>query len=92
MTAVMFFGFWAFLVGVHVARPERRYIGVAVLVLAAIAVCWSRVYVGNHFVSDIAGGAAAGLFFLFLWGAAYRSLGAAELAPPPRTAEPRQPE
>jgi undecaprenyl-diphosphatase len=80
-TATMFFGFWAFLVAVHVSRRGLRHALIAVLVTAALAICWSRVYLGGHFVSDIAGGIAAGLFFLLLWAAAYRWMAAGELVP-----------
>lgn len=81
MTAVMFFGFLAVLFEVHVrSRPLRRVL-IGVTSLLALGVCLSRVYLGNHFTSDIVGGIAAGLLFLFAWVLAYRQWGAKEFAP-----------
>lgn len=83
MTAVMFFGFLAVLIEVHVqSRPLRRWLIVMTSMLA-LGVCLSRVYLGNHFTSDIIGGIAAGLLFLFAWVLAYRRWGAKEFAPAP---------
>lgn len=81
MTAVMFFGFLAVLIQVHVrSRPLRRLL-IALTTFLALGICLSRVYLGNHFTSDIVGGIAAGLLFLFAWVVAYRRWGAEEFAP-----------
>ena len=81
MTAVMFFGFLAVLIEVHVrSRPLRRIL-IALTVLLALGICLSRVYLGNHFTSDIVGGIASGLLFLYAWVMAYRRWGAKEFAP-----------
>ncbi len=81
MTAVMFFGFLAVLIEVHVrSRPLRRVL-ITLTSFLALGICLSRVYLGNHFTSDIVGGIAAGLLFLFTWVVAYRRWGAKEFAP-----------
>lgn len=81
MTAVMFFGFLAVLLEVHVrSRPLRRLL-IALTVFIALGICLSRVYLGNHFTSDIVGGIASGLLFLFVWVLMYRRWGAKEFAP-----------
>ena len=81
MTAVMFFGFLAVLIEVHIrSRPLRRLL-IALNIFLIVGICGSRVYLGNHFLSDIIGGIAAGLLFLFAWFVAYRQWGAKEFAP-----------
>lgn len=81
MTAVMFFGFLAVLLQVHVrSRPLRRIL-IGLTMLLTLGICLSRVYLGNHFTSDIVGGIAAGLLFLYAWVMAYRRWGAKEFAP-----------
>ncbi|MBC8137256.1 MAG: phosphatase PAP2 family protein [Fibrella sp.] len=81
MTAVMFFGFLAVLLEVHVrSRPSRRLL-IGLTTFLALGICLSRVYLGNHFTSDIMGGIAAGLLFLFAWVMVYRRWGAKEFAP-----------
>lgn len=82
MTATLFFGFLAFLASVHIRRRRVRRFWVTTAVLLAVCVSVSRVYLGAHFLSDIVGGAAAGLFFLLLWAELYKIVGARELAPP----------
>lgn len=81
MTAVMFFGFLAVLLEVHVRSRQLRRILIALTVFIALGICLSRVYLGNHFTSDIVGGIASGLLFLFAWVLMYRRWGAKEFAP-----------
>lgn len=44
----------------------------AILAALAILVCWSRVYVGTHFVSDVLGGALTGVAAAFVIRLGYR--------------------
>lgn len=81
MTAVMYFGFLGFLIHAYVPSPGVRLAGVGATSGTALAICWSRVYVGAHFLSDILGGIAAGGFFLVSWAAFYRRIAVHELLP-----------
>jgi undecaprenyl-diphosphatase len=40
--------------------------------LGAIVICWSRIYVGTHYLTDVVGGAATGLIAAVIVSAAYR--------------------
>jgi undecaprenyl-diphosphatase len=50
-------------------RLPRRMLGFLVL---ALLVCWSRVYVGTHYVTDLLGGALTGAFAAILVRGLYR--------------------
>jgi diacylglycerol kinase (ATP) len=55
-------GMFGFLAAVLVAGGPRRvwrWLAAAGCVLVAAAVCWSRVYIGVHWPTDVAAGAAA---------------------------------
>ena len=79
--ATMYFGFLAVLIGIHVRSERLRHGGIGVCVLIGAAICVSRVYLGAHFVSDVVGGVAVGLLFLWAWVQFYRRFGAQEFAP-----------
>jgi undecaprenyl-diphosphatase len=50
-------------------RLPRRTLG---LLLLAMIICWSRVYVGTHYVTDVIGGAFTGIFSAVIVRLAYR--------------------
>jgi undecaprenyl-diphosphatase len=47
-------------------RPAARAAAVAFAVFMVLLVCWSRVYLGVHYPSDVLAGAAVGLLWLAL--------------------------
>lgn len=67
MGAVFFGGVCAVLFHVT-ANPFARAAALIVSALAITAIAFSRVYLGAHWLSDVAGGVALGLGWLILWG------------------------
>lgn len=84
MASLLFYGFLAFLAWVLLLKPGRpRLAAVLFLVSLIILIGISRIYVGNHWLSDVVGGWICGLFFLLLLAEGYRLLAPrTELAPP----------
>jgi membrane-associated phospholipid phosphatase len=78
MTAIMYYGFIAFLIGVHLPGGLGRAL-VAGLVLLILVITWSRIYLGAHWFSDVMGGLAGGSFLLFLMTLIYRRLAVGEI-------------
>jgi len=78
MTTLMFYGFIAFLIAVHVQSGYGTF-WVAVLSLLILLISWSRIYLGAHWFSDVVGGLAGGSFFLLLMTLCYRKLAVAEI-------------
>jgi len=83
MVSVLCYGFLAVMAWVHIEERRRRILIVASLALLAFCIGVSRVYLGAHWFSDVAGGWTAGLFFLLLWTQLYRRVGKDELGRPP---------
>jgi membrane-associated phospholipid phosphatase len=72
--ATLFYGFLACLLMRHAASGARQ---VALVVAAAVmvaAVCWSRLYLGAHYLSDVLAGVAEGLAWLAICITAVSSL------------------
>ena len=61
--AVAFYALWAWLLARRPQTQARRVVSFA-LALLALAICWSRLALGAHFVTDVAGGALLGLTLL----------------------------
>jgi undecaprenyl-diphosphatase len=57
-----------------VAGPRRGAIAVAAAVVVTMAIGFSRVYLGYHYVSDVVGGFAAGLAWLFVVALAFETV------------------
>jgi Membrane-associated phospholipid phosphatase len=84
LSAVLFFGFLAYLAWVLLPRPRLRRALAAGLAAIAVLIGLSRVYVGGHWFSDVLGGWAVGLFFLIGFAELYRRMvSEKELAPEP---------
>lgn len=83
MGAVIVFGFIAIMVWVHVPGRASRATLTALLWLLVLAIGLSRVYLGVHWITDVLGGWAAGLFVLTLLALFYRRFASAETPPPP---------
>ncbi|SHF93071.1 undecaprenyl-diphosphatase [Salegentibacter echinorum] len=64
MTAMAFYGFLIYLVTQFPLRKTLKSLIIAVLVLLILSIGISRIYLGVHFPSDIAGGYIAGLIWV----------------------------
>ncbi len=64
VTAIVFFCGWACVVGFSALAPEPKYALVALLVAWAVGVDWSRLALGAHYLTDIAGGTLLGTAWL----------------------------
>lgn len=80
LAATMFFGFLAYVLMLAIREKGRRYALVAASLMVGAGICWSRVYVGAHFFSDVIGGIVAGLACLLAFVAAYKHWGAQEIS------------
>jgi undecaprenyl-diphosphatase len=69
--SVTLFGFMAVIVA-QALKPERRWIAYAVAGFFAALVAFSRVYLGAHWFTDVAGGFALGAIWVAILGIAYR--------------------
>ena len=58
--AVGFYGFWAVLVYASGLPKPVRTIGGLVLAIFAAAICWARLALGAHYLTDVVGGALLG--------------------------------
>lgn len=63
MSAMAFYGFLIFLVTKFKIHKVIKYVLIAILILLILSIGISRIYLGVHFPSDIAGGFIAG----FIW-------------------------
>ncbi len=63
-TAMVFFVGWAVILAMGTLPLEIKYAGAAVLVLWAAAICWSRLALGAHYLSDVCGGVLFGAVWL----------------------------
>lgn len=64
VTAVVYFCGWASVVGLSALPAGPKYALVALLVAWAIGVDWSRLALGAHYLTDIAGGTLLGSAWL----------------------------
>lgn len=65
------YGFLAILIARELA-PERRWLPYSLAGLPIVLMAFSRLYLGAHWLSDIAGGLALGVATVALFGIAYR--------------------
>jgi undecaprenyl-diphosphatase len=55
LSSLLFFGSVGFLIVLHERRLGRAAVGVALCVLAALSIAFSRVYLGVHYLGDVIG-------------------------------------
>ncbi len=77
LSSAIFYGFFAALLWQRVQRPWLRRLGAGVMLTMIVLVGISRVYLGVHWPSDVAGGYAIGILWLLLWTRAQRAWAAA---------------
>jgi undecaprenyl-diphosphatase len=59
-TAVVFYAGWAFIAGLSALPEPAKVAAVVILALWALGIAWSRLALGAHYLSDVAGGALFG--------------------------------
>jgi len=62
--ATGFYSLWAWLFARSQIARSARLAVTGFLCLVALAICWSRLALGAHYVTDVAGGALLGLVFV----------------------------
>ena len=55
--ATGFYALWALMLSLSNLPAATKRVGAALLVVVAFAVCWSRLALGAHYLTDLAGGA-----------------------------------
>jgi undecaprenyl-diphosphatase len=64
--SVAFFGFICYFLVRNTKKLNKKIIYIASSILISIAICFSRMYLGVHYLSDVMGGFLLGLFTLFI--------------------------
>ncbi len=64
VTAIVYFCGWACVVAFSALAPQAKYALVGLLIVWAIGVDWSRLALGAHYLTDIAGGTLLGSAWL----------------------------
>ncbi|MEQ8472022.1 MAG: phosphatase PAP2 family protein [Marinoscillum sp.] len=64
MLSVVFYGFMIFLVWRVVENRFIKWLFSLMLILLILTICWSRVYLGAHYASDVLAGMIAGIGWL----------------------------
>lgn len=64
VTAMVYYGGWACVVAFSTLAPDFRYALVGLLLAWAVMVDWSRLALGAHYMTDIAGGTLLGSAWL----------------------------
>ena len=72
MASTVFYGLLAVYVSLNARQRHSARAAVVAVVLMVAMVCFSRVYIGLHYVSDVLGGVAEGIAWLALAFIAWR--------------------
>ena len=64
MVSTAAYGALAYIAWAYVRSPRRRVLLVAGTTVFVALICFSRLYLGVHYLSDVLAGAAGGLFWL----------------------------
>lgn len=67
VASTLFYGSVCALVLAHQSRITLRQLTVAVTAIMVVTVCFSRVYLGAHYLSDVVAAVAVGLAWLLAW-------------------------
>ena len=71
MDSLIVYGFLAFLLLERITSPMRRRLVVAAAAVLIVAIGFSRMYLGVHYLSDVVGGFLAGMVWLMVCIAGY---------------------
>ena len=74
MDSIIVYGFLAFLLLERTTSPARRRLIVAAAAVLIVAIGFSRMYLGVHYLSDVVGGFLAGIVWLMVCIAGYEFL------------------
>lgn len=67
MAAVAFYGYLVYLLWKTNWHKTYKYIGTVLLILLIIAICFSRIYLGVHYISDVIAGICLSLVHLIIF-------------------------
>jgi undecaprenyl-diphosphatase len=83
MGSTAFYGTLAYLAWAAIPLRNTRLFTTTLFVGIILCISWSRIYLGDHWFSDVFGGWTAGLFLVIIFAEIYKKIGVKELAPPP---------
>ena len=66
MISVVFYGFIIFLIWKLIKNKTLNIISTSVISILALTICYTRVYLGVHFITDVLAGALAGVAYLLV--------------------------
>lgn len=67
MAATAFYGYLIYLLWKSKLNKTYKYIGTIFLILMIFAICFSRIYLGVHYVSDVIAGFILGIIYLTIF-------------------------
>jgi membrane-associated phospholipid phosphatase len=80
MGSTTFYGSLAFMAWAAIPSRKIRLFTTALFVGIILCISWSRIYLGDHWLSDVIGGWTAGLFIVIILANIYKKIGVKELA------------
>ncbi len=79
MGSTTFYGMLAYMAWVVIPVRKVRFFTTALFIGIILCISWSRIYLGDHWFSDVFGGWTAGLFLVIIFAQIYKKVGAGEL-------------